>query len=87
MPVELLKCLHVKLFRNNTDELHALGNTTAATGKGFANASAVLSSLSILAAFAIEAKILTYENKKLEGQINLLDPYVLVGILIGGLLP
>lgn len=52
-------------LRERTDALDALGNTTAATGKGFANASAVLSALSILAAFTMEAGIMSYtKNSK-----------------------
>jgi Na+/H+-translocating membrane pyrophosphatase len=65
-------------IRKRTDLLDSLGNTTAATGKGFANASAVLSALSILAAFCIDAEIKT---------INLLNEYVICGILVGSLLP
>merc|ERR1712167_111399 len=64
--------------RQRTDLLDSLGNTTAATGKGFANGSALLSALSILAAFTIEANI---------GQVDLLDAYPIVGCLIGSLLP
>lgn len=52
--------------RHRTDTLDSLGNTTAATGKGFANASAILSALSILAAFTIDSGMIT------EG-VNLLD--------------
>lgn len=65
-------------IRRRTDLLDSLGNTTAATGKGFANASAILSALSILAAFAIDAEIKT---------INLLNEFVICGILVGSLLP
>lgn len=64
--------------RERTDLLDALGNTTAATGKGFANGSALLSALSILAAFTIDAEI---------ASVDLLDAYPIVGCLIGALLP
>ena len=64
--------------RQRTDALDALGNTTAATGKGFAIGSAALTSLALLAAFAIAADINT---------INLLEHTTIVGILIGAMLP
>ncbi|MEO2141700.1 MAG: sodium-translocating pyrophosphatase, partial [bacterium] len=64
--------------RERTDALDALGNTTAATGKGFAIGSAALTSLALLAAFAIEAEI---------AAINLLDHKVIVGVLFGAMLP
>eukprot|EP00755_Sulcionema_specki_P014025 Sspe_Gene.55594::Locus_30566_Transcript_1_1_Confidence_1.000_Length_2039::g.55594::m.55594/K15987/hppA; K(+)-stimulated pyrophosphate-energized sodium pump len=64
--------------REYTDALDALGNTTAATGKGFANGSAVLSAISLLAAFARVADI---------EHVNLLRPVVVIGILVGSLLP
>ena len=64
--------------RTITDKLDALGNTTAAMGKGFAIGSALLASLGIFAAFAAKANITN---------LNLLDPYVLVGIFIGGTIP
>lgn len=57
--------------RQRTDLLYSLGNTTAATGKGFANGSALLSALSILAAFTIEANIPSGEDGS--KVINLLD--------------
>ena len=63
-----------------TDSLDALGNTTAATGKGFAIGSAVLTSLSLLAAFKEQAQL----------DVSLLavtDPYVLSGMLFGAMLP
>ena len=64
--------------RDYTDALDALGNTTAATGKGFANGSAVLSALSIMTAFARVADI---------ESVNFLRPVVVVGVLVGALLP
>jgi K(+)-stimulated pyrophosphate-energized sodium pump len=64
--------------RERTDALDSLGNTTAATGKGFAIGSAVLTSLVLMAAFA-QAVNLTV--------VNLLDPLVLVGLLFGAMLP
>eukprot|EP00754_Rhynchopus_humris_P032563 Rhum_TRINITY_DN15413_c6_g1::Rhum_TRINITY_DN15413_c6_g1_i9::g.159555::m.159555/K15987/hppA; K(+)-stimulated pyrophosphate-energized sodium pump len=64
--------------RDYTDKLDALGNTTAATGKGFANGSAVLSALSIMTAFARVADI---------EEVDLLRPVVVVGVLVGALLP
>jgi K(+)-stimulated pyrophosphate-energized sodium pump len=64
--------------RERTDALDALGNTTAATGKGFAIGSAALTSLALLAAFAIAADIKT---------INLLEHTTIVGILFGAMLP
>ncbi|MCH7713423.1 MAG: sodium-translocating pyrophosphatase [Chloroflexi bacterium] len=72
------------IVRERTDALDALGNTTAATGKGFAIGSAALTSLALLAAFA--------EASGLRGQvtsegINLLNHTTLVGLLIGAMLP
>tara|TARA_B100001146_G_scaffold115083_1_gene101410 strand:- start:153 stop:2204 length:2052 start_codon:yes stop_codon:yes gene_type:complete len=64
--------------RERTDALDALGNTTAATGKGFAIGSAALTSLALLAAFAIAAEIT---------EINLLDHTIIVGVLFGAMLP
>lgn len=61
-----------------TDALDALGNTTAATGKGFAIGSAVLTALSLLAAFKQKAGIQT---------VDVGDPIVLCGLLIGAMLP
>jgi len=64
--------------RGITDALDALGNTTAATGKGFAIGSAVLTALSLLAAFKQKAGI---QN------VDIGDPVVLCGLLIGAMLP
>ena len=66
-------------IRARTDKLDAVGNTTAAIGKGFAIGSAALTALSLTAAFLT----------KMHGEVSLdaADPYVLVGLLIGCMLP
>jgi K(+)-stimulated pyrophosphate-energized sodium pump len=64
--------------RKITDKLDALGNTTAAIGKGFAIGSALLTALAILSAYAQQANI---------EMLNVLDPYILIGIFIGGTVP
>jgi len=68
-------------IRNRTDSLDALGNTTAATGKGFAIGSAVLTSLSLLAAF----------KQQVQGSVvlsfDVADSMVLCGVLLGAMLP
>ena len=64
--------------RERTDALDALGNTTAATGKGFAIGSAVLTALALLVAYAFVTGITS---------LDLLNPKVLMGTIIGGLLP
>merc|ERR1712066_98275 len=64
--------------RAKTDSLDALGNTTAATGKGFAIGSAVLTSLSLLSAFKQQVGIATFD---------LGQPLVLSGLLFGAMLP
>jgi K(+)-stimulated pyrophosphate-energized sodium pump len=64
--------------RDTTDALDALGNTTAATGKGFAIGSAVLTALSLLSAFTAKAEV---------GVVEIGDPVVLSGVLIGAMLP
>lgn len=66
-------------IRARTDKLDAVGNTTAAIGKGFAIGSAALTALALTAAFLT----------KMQGEVQLdaADPYVLVGLLIGCMLP
>eukprot|EP00616_Rhizochromulina_sp_CCMP1243_P005949 CAMPEP_0118965760 /NCGR_PEP_ID=MMETSP1173-20130426/3287_1 /TAXON_ID=1034831 /ORGANISM="Rhizochromulina marina cf, Strain CCMP1243" /LENGTH=789 /DNA_ID=CAMNT_0006914423 /DNA_START=277 /DNA_END=2646 /DNA_ORIENTATION=- len=66
--------------RNKTDALDALGNTTAATGKGFAIGSAVLTSLSLLTAFKEQANLSSF-------YLDLSDPVILAGTLFGAMLP
>jgi len=64
--------------REITDSLDALGNTTAAVGKGFAIGSAALTALALFAAYSSSAKI---------DIINITQPKVVIGMLIGGFLP
>lgn len=78
--------------RERTDALDALGNTTAATGKGFAIGSAVLTSLALLAAYAGVTGILQNVTDRDTGEvftigINLLNTDVLIGVLVGATLP
>ncbi|MBU0549675.1 MAG: sodium-translocating pyrophosphatase [Candidatus Omnitrophica bacterium] len=68
--------------RKRTDALDSLGNTTAATGKGFAIGSAALTALALIAAYH-QQLILMGANPDL----SLLNPNVLVGLFIGAMLP
>ena len=77
--------------RERTDALDALGNTTAATGKGFAIGSAALTALALLAAYSVSANLIELDS---DGRlaaggtgINLLQPQILVGLVIGAMLP
>ena len=67
-----------KSVRDITDGLDALGNTTAAMGKGFAIGSALLTSIALFSAFSQQAHL---------DVINVLDPFVLSGIFIGAMMP
>ena len=64
--------------RDRTDALDSLGNTTAATGKGFAIGSAVLTALALMVSYAQVTRVTEF---------NLLDVNVLLGLLIGSLMP
>jgi K(+)-stimulated pyrophosphate-energized sodium pump len=70
--------------RKRTDALDSLGNTTAATGKGFAIGSAALTALALIAAFVSEVKLI---KPDFVFDLSLLNPTVLTGLFIGGLLP
>ncbi len=67
-----------KEVRQRTDKLDAVGNTTAAIGKGFAIGSAALTALALFAAFMTTAGI---------NSINIANPVVMAGLLLGGMLP
>ena len=64
--------------RERTDKLDAVGNTTAAIGKGFAIASAALTALALFAAFMKTAGVVA---------IDVSQPQIMAGLLIGGMLP
>ncbi|RZD38280.1 MAG: sodium-translocating pyrophosphatase [Methanobacteriota archaeon] len=66
------------IVRERTDKLDAVGNTTAAIGKGFAIGSAALTALVLFAAFTVKAGI---------DEVDILNPKVLAGLFIGGMLP
>ena len=66
--------------RGITDKLDAVGNTTAAMGKGFAIGSAALTALALFVSYAQAVNLF-------ESGINLLDYKVIVGLFIGGMLP
>jgi K(+)-stimulated pyrophosphate-energized sodium pump len=64
--------------RERTDKLDAVGNTTAAIGKGFAIASAALTALALFSAFMQVANVTAIDVSK---------PKVMAGLLVGGMLP
>jgi len=66
--------------RKITDSLDALGNTTAAIGKGFAIGSAALTALALFVAFT-QAAGLTLER------LSIMNPYVVIGVFIGAMVP
>lgn len=70
--------------RRRTDALDSLGNTTAATGKGFAIGSAALTALALIAAFVDEVIRLKPDFKI---DLSIMNPSVLVGLFVGGMLP
>lgn len=67
-----------KSTREITDKLDSVGNTTAAIGKGFAIGSAALTALALFVSYSQAVEL---------DKIDILDPTVMVGLLIGGMLP
>ncbi|MEC7983914.1 MAG: sodium-translocating pyrophosphatase [Myxococcota bacterium] len=79
--------------RETTDKLDAVGNTTAAIGKGFAIASAAMTALALFAAFMQTVRLdhdgnaATPEVALTDLGINISDPVVMAGLFLGGMLP
>ena len=75
-----------KEVRERTDALDSLGNTTAATGKGFAIGSAALTALALMASY-IEKVCSIDGGKEAVADLSLMNPTVLIGLFIGACLP
>ena len=73
-----------KEVRTRTDALDSLGNTTAATGKGFAIGSAMLTALALLSSFIAQVKLL---EPNFQFDLAVDNPVVLVGVFVGAMLP
>jgi len=71
--------------RERTEQLDAVGNTTAAMGKGFAIGSAAITSLALIFTYIIAANVLLPADSALE--LSLDDPFVISGVFIGAMLP
>ena len=76
-----------KEVRDITDELDGVGNTTAAIGKGFAIGSAILTVVALFSAFNMEVNHVRELAGREAMSLNLTDANVLIGILIGSILP
>ncbi len=74
-----------KEVRGRTDKLDAVGNTTAAIGKGFAIGSAALTALALFAAFKTSYELSHPGGRELS--IEITDPKVMAALLVGGMLP
>ena len=70
--------------RDRTDALDSLGNTTAATGKGFAIGSAALTALALIASYIDQVKLISPDYNF---DLSIMNPPVLIGTFIGGMLP
>lgn len=76
-----------KEVRDITDELDSVGNTTAAIGKGFAIGSAILTVLALFSAFNIEVNHVRELAGMAKMELVLNDPRILIGLLLGSILP
>ncbi len=77
-----------KEVRGRTDKLDAVGNTTAAIGKGFAIGSAALTALALFAAFRTQIDTISAKGHlNINTSLDIADPIVMAGLFIGGMLP
>lgn len=76
-----------KNVRDITDELDAVGNTTAAIGKGFAIGSAILTVLALFSAFNMEVNHVREKAGLVKMSLDITNSGVLIGILLGSILP
>lgn len=77
-----------EIVRERTDALDSLGNTTAATGKGFAIGSAALTALALIASYIDKIKAVAPAGMKISfDDFSLMNPLVLTGLFIGACLP
>ncbi len=77
------------IVRQRTDALDALGNTTAATGKGFAIGSAALTALALVAAYRDETRVISQKvlGYTREVDLSLMNPRLIAGVFLGAMLP
>lgn len=74
------------VVRERTDALDSLGNTTAATGKGFAIGSAALTALAFIAAYRDSIELLVKQHGiDFKFDLSILNPQVLIGLFVGGM--
>jgi K(+)-stimulated pyrophosphate-energized sodium pump len=75
--------------RGRTERLDAVGNTTAAIGKGFAIGSAALTALALFTAFAKTCGLSVYDEVTMTSELilNIMKPHVVAGLFIGGAVP
>ena len=74
-----------KKVRERTDALDSLGNTTAATGKGFAIGSAALTALALMSSYIDKVKTIEGGAEKI-ANLNITSPTVLIGLFVGACL-
>ncbi len=73
--------------RERTDALDSLGNTTAATGKGFAIGSAALTALALMASYIDKVETIIGEAAAAAADLSITNPSVLIGLFVGACLP
>ncbi|MDI6640719.1 MAG: sodium/proton-translocating pyrophosphatase, partial [Elusimicrobiota bacterium] len=73
--------------RRRAERLDAVGNTTAAIGKGFAIGSAALTALALFVAYAETVRLPILDPVKMSRLLNILDAKVIAGVFIGGIVP